>query len=312
MKGSITEAMQTHNDNENVAIGETDFQSVGADIDSRKAATASWFAALRDDICATFETIETELDGTSKADQRAGSFIRKGWSREGGGGGEISLMKGRVFEKVGVNISVVHGEFSEEFRNNIPGTAVDGRFWAGGISLVAHMHNPHVPAAHMNTRFIVTSTSWFGGGGDLTPLLPNDDGARTAFHAGLKAACDAHHPDYYPRFKSWCDEYFYLPHRDEPRGAGGIFFDNLDSGDWDADFAFTRDVGTSFRDTYAGIVRARMNRDWNEADRHHQLVRRGRYVEFNLLHDRGTLFGLKTGGNIEAILMSLPPEVRWP
>ena len=164
--------MQTHNDNENVAIGETDFQSVGADIDSRKAATASWFAALRDDICATFETIETELDGTSKADQHAGSFTRKSWNREGGGGGEISLMKGRVFEKVGVNISVVHGEFSEEFRANIPGAAVDGKFWAGGISLVAHMHNPHVPAAHMNTRFIVTSTSWFGGGGDLTRSFP--------------------------------------------------------------------------------------------------------------------------------------------
>ena len=289
-----------------------DFLSVDTDIESRKAAASDWFSALRDDICATFEAIETELAGTVMTDQPAGSFSRKNWNREGGGGGEMSLMHGRVFEKVGVNISTVHGEFSDEFRMNIPGADADGKFWAGGISLVAHMHNPHVPAAHMNTRFIVTSSSWFGGGGDLTPLLIDADGAGAAFHAGLKTACDAHDPAYYPRFSKWCDEYFYLPHREEPRGAGGIFYDNLASGDWDADFAFTRDVGTAFRNTYASIVRARMDRSWDETERHHQLVRRGRYVEFNLLHDRGTLFGLKTGGNIEAILMSLPPEARWP
>jgi len=287
------------------------FGDVGNGIESRKDAAARWFTTLRDDICAGFEAVEDELVGTGKADQPAGRFARKTWQREGGGGGEMSLMHGRVFEKVGVNVSTVHGEFSEEFRRSIPGAGDDGKFWASGISLVAHMQNPHVPAAHMNTRFIVTSKAWFGGGGDLTPLMP-DDGAGATFHSGLKAACDAHDSAYYAKFKAWCDEYFFLPHRNESRGAGGIFFDNLDSGDWAADFAFTRDVGLAFKDAYCGIVRARMERDWTDAERHHQLVRRGRYVEFNLLHDRGTLFGLKTGGNIEAILMSLPPEVRWP
>ena len=272
---------------------------------------ADWFASLRDQICARFEAIEQDASASPLADRPAGTFQRKAWSRDGGGGGQMSVMHGRVFEKVGVNISVVHGQFSDEFRAQIPGAAEDGRFWAGGISLVAHPQNPFVPAAHMNTRFVITSKAWFGGGGDLTPLMPAPAEAE-AFHAALKSCCDSHHPDYYPEYKKWCDDYFHLKHRDEPRGAGGIFYDYLDTGDREADFAFTRDVGTCFAAAYDGIVRRTMNTPWTDEDRHFQLVRRGRYVEFNLLYDRGTLFGLKTGGNIEAILMSLPPEVRWP
>ena len=274
----------------------------------KKALASDWFAALRDDICAAFEAIE---DLVATKEKPAGRFERKSWNRDGGGGGEMSLMRGQVFEKVGVNISTVFGSFSDDFKAEIRGAETDGAFWASGISLVAHMQNPHVPAAHMNTRFICTSQNWFGGGGDLTPLLPDAE-AGADFHAGLKAACDRHDPDYYAKYKKWCDEYFYLPHRDEPRGAGGIFYDNLNSGDWSADFAFTQDVGRGFRDAYVDIVKSRMNKSWTDAERHQQLVRRGRYVEFNLLYDRGTLFGLKTSGNIEAILMSMPPEVRWP
>ena len=276
--------------------------------DKKQVATA-WFTSLRDQICANFEAIEDKYSGAP--DLESGRFERKTWNRDGGGGGEMSIMHGRVFEKVGVNISTVFGVFTDEFRGEIQGAETTGDFWAAGISLVAHMRNPHVPAAHMNTRFISTSKSWFGGGGDLTPLL-SDAASAAKFHKAMQSACDAHDPDYYPKYKKWCDDYFYLPHRDEQRGAGGIFYDNLDSGDWDADFAFTKDVGLAFKDVYSDIVEATMNQPWNDAERHEQLVRRGRYVEFNLLYDRGTLFGLKTGGNIEAVLMSMPPEVRWP
>ena len=272
---------------------------------------ADWFEKLRDNLCGQFETIESEAEDSPLSNQPSGHFQRKNWTRDGGGGGQISVMHGRVFEKVGVNISVVHGQFAEDFRDQIPGATDDGQFWAGGISLVAHPQNPFVPAAHMNTRFVITSKAWFGGGGDLTPLKPASKQANT-FHADLKACCDRHDPDYYPKYKQWCDDYFYLKHRDEPRGAGGIFYDYLDSGDREADFSFTRDVGSSFAGSYVNIVRETMNKHFTAEDRHFQLVRRGRYVEFNLLYDRGTSFGLKTGGNIEAILMSLPPEVRWP
>ncbi len=277
-------------------------------IAEKKSLASKWFCALRDEICAKFEAIE---DIAATANKPAGRFKRKEWTRDGGGGGEISLMRGNIFEKVGVNISTVHGTFSDDFKGQVPGAEQEGIFWASGISIVAHMQNPHIPAAHMNTRFICTSKSWFGGGSDLTPLLP-DATASGSFHQGLKRMCDQHDPDYYPKYKKWCDEYFYLPHRGEARGAGGIFYDNLASNDWFDDFAFTQDVGRAFRDIYVEIVKSRMNKTWTTEERNEQLVRRGRYVEFNLLYDRGTLFGLKTGGNIEAILMSMPPEVRWP
>src|SRR3954451_311082 len=282
-----------------------------APLSEHQERTSSWFETLRDRICAAFEAIEQDYTGPDADSLPPGRFVRTNWDRSGGGGGTMAVMRGRVFEKVGVNVSAVAGEFSAEFRNEIPGAAEDPRFWASGVSLVAHMRSPLVPEVHMNTRHIVTRKSWFGGGADLTPIYPDQEAAGE-LHDALAAACAGSGPECHELYKAWCDEYFYLPHRGEKRGAGGIFFDYLDSGDWERDFAFVRAVGEAFSGLYPVIVRARMNRPWTAEQRRHQLVRRGRYVEFNLLYDRGTRFGLRTGGNVEAILMSLPPEAAWP
>ena len=278
----------------------------------KKEMAKGWFAGLRDEICVSFEDIEKNFS----KDNKKIIFEKKSWDRDGGGGGTISLMKGNVFEKVGVNISTVYGEFSEEFRKQIPGAEKNGRFWATGISVVSHMCNPFIPATHMNTRLLVTGTGkekkiWFGGGGDLTPMF-EDIESSNIFHNGFKESCNKYNNLYYSNFKKWCDDYFYIPHRKEPRGTGGIFFDYLFTDDWNEDFQFIKDVGKSFLKSYIEIINKRINDKFDEEDRKKQLIKRGRYVEFNLLYDRGTIFGLKTGGNTEAVLMSLPPVVIWP
>jgi coproporphyrinogen III oxidase len=276
-------------------------------LDDQQQAARDWFETLRNRICSSFEEIEREAGSDA-------AFAFTAWDRtetdgSPGGGGVRSQMNGTVFEKVGVNVSTVGGRFSEEFAASIPGAEVDPSFFATGISLVAHMANPHVPAVHMNCRFLTTTRRWFGGGADLNPAIPYRED-NDAFHARLRAACAAHDPTFYPRFSQWAEEYFWIPHRNMARGAGGIFFDRLED-HFDQHFAFTRDVGEAFLDIFPALVRKRMNQSFTEEDRQRLLEFRGRYVEFNLLYDRGTLFGLKTGGNIDAILMSLPPLARW-
>jgi len=284
-------------------------------LDEKNTRARAWFDALRDRIVAAFEALEDDAP-PSLYPGEPGRFELKPWVREAGGGGVMGFMRGRFFEKVGVHISQVHGTFTPEMARTMPGAEEDPAFTATGVSLIAHMRNPRCPAAHMNTRFLATSRSWFGGGADLTPTLDEqrsqDAPDARLFHAALKAACDRHDPAWYADYKARCDEYFFLPHRNEPRGVGGIFYDHHDSGDWERDFAFTRDVGEAFLGVYPQILRQRMAEPWTEAERAEQLVRRGRYVEFNLLYDRGTMFGLKTGGNIESILSSMPPLTAWP
>ena len=284
--------------------------------EEKKRLASGWFRQLRDDLCARLESLEPDGDKFERTSWQRSKSGEAGENGEDLGGGEMSMLHGQTFEKAGVHISTVYGEFSEQFRAQVKGAAEDPRFWASGISVIAHPRNPHAPTAHMNTRMVVTTTGWFGGGGDLTPMLADqrhqDHEDTKQFHAAYQAACDAHDADYYPKFKQACDDYFYLPHRGEMRGTGGIFYDHLASHDWHKDFAFTQDVGKAFLDAYPAITARRMDTAFTEADREAQLIQRGRYVEFNLLYDRGTMFGLKTGGNVDSILSSMPPSVKWP